>query len=216
MKAITIWQPYASLIAAGLKEYETRSWPTRYRGPIAIHSGLRPMRWIMKHSKEEAVDLAIETFGAEALLKLPVGQIIAVGYVADCIKMTQELIDSMSPQELAAGEWQVGHYAWKIDNVRTLNEPIDATGKQGLWDVDLCRACRHETSQLGCAGCDGLRSFKEKGPDRCCFCGGTILPGQGHNPAPLRKDGVCCAGCNMGIVVPERIRRSQNEGGQGE
>lgn len=38
MKAITIWQPYASLIAAGLKEYETRSWPTRYRGPIAIHS----------------------------------------------------------------------------------------------------------------------------------------------------------------------------------
>jgi hypothetical protein len=38
MKAITIWQPWASLIAIGAKQYETRSWETKYRGPIAIHA----------------------------------------------------------------------------------------------------------------------------------------------------------------------------------
>ena len=38
MKAITLWQPWASLIACGAKKYETRSWATRYRGPIAIHA----------------------------------------------------------------------------------------------------------------------------------------------------------------------------------
>ena len=38
MKAITIWQPWASLIAIGVKQYETRSWKTDYRGPIAIHA----------------------------------------------------------------------------------------------------------------------------------------------------------------------------------
>ena len=39
MKAITILQPYASLIVAGAKQYETRSWDTPYRGIIAIHAG---------------------------------------------------------------------------------------------------------------------------------------------------------------------------------
>lgn len=38
MKALTIWQPWASLIANGSKKIETRSWKTNYRGPIAIHA----------------------------------------------------------------------------------------------------------------------------------------------------------------------------------
>ena len=40
MKALTIRQPWASLIAAGVKTIETRSWSTKYRGPLAIHAGL--------------------------------------------------------------------------------------------------------------------------------------------------------------------------------
>lgn len=43
MKAITIWQPWASLLACGAKQYETRSWATSYRGPIAIHAATRRM-----------------------------------------------------------------------------------------------------------------------------------------------------------------------------
>jgi len=41
MKAITIHQPYASLIACGAKIYETCSRRTNYRGRIAIHAGLQ-------------------------------------------------------------------------------------------------------------------------------------------------------------------------------
>lgn len=39
MKAITIKQPFASLIAAEIKEYEFRTWKTNYRGEILIHAG---------------------------------------------------------------------------------------------------------------------------------------------------------------------------------
>ena len=39
MRALTIRQPWASLIAAGMKTIETRSWSTKYRGPLAIHAG---------------------------------------------------------------------------------------------------------------------------------------------------------------------------------
>ena len=76
MKALTIWQPYASLIGAGIKKIETRSWYTTYRGPILIHSGQRPMRWILKHSAEESLDVAIETFGMDDFMKLPTGRAI--------------------------------------------------------------------------------------------------------------------------------------------
>ena len=44
MKALTIWQPWASLLVSGRKKYETRSWATAYRGPIAIHAAMRPVR----------------------------------------------------------------------------------------------------------------------------------------------------------------------------
>jgi hypothetical protein len=41
MKALTVLQPYAQLIAVGAKQYETRSWATKHRGPTAIHAGKR-------------------------------------------------------------------------------------------------------------------------------------------------------------------------------
>src|SRR5580765_8422282 len=38
MKILSLHQPWASLVAIGAKRYETRSWKTDYRGPIAIHA----------------------------------------------------------------------------------------------------------------------------------------------------------------------------------
>lgn len=38
MRAISLWQPWASAIALGSKRIETRSWSTSYRGPLAIHA----------------------------------------------------------------------------------------------------------------------------------------------------------------------------------
>ena len=48
MKAITIWQPYASLLVGQkFKRFETRGWATRYTGPIAIHAAKRPVAQVM-------------------------------------------------------------------------------------------------------------------------------------------------------------------------
>ena len=48
MKAITIWQPWASMLACGAKQYETRSWATKYRGPIAIHAAALKIPGVLK------------------------------------------------------------------------------------------------------------------------------------------------------------------------
>lgn len=41
MRAITLWQPWASAVALGSKTIETRHWSTNYRGPLAIHAAKR-------------------------------------------------------------------------------------------------------------------------------------------------------------------------------
>lgn len=41
MKVLSLWQPWASLVTLGVKTIETRSWSTKYRGPLAIHAAAR-------------------------------------------------------------------------------------------------------------------------------------------------------------------------------
>ncbi|ESY13915.1 ASCH domain-containing protein [Mesorhizobium sp. LNJC394B00] len=40
--ALSIKQPWAELILLGRKTIEVRSWPTGFRGPLALHTGKKP------------------------------------------------------------------------------------------------------------------------------------------------------------------------------
>lgn len=215
MKALTIWQPYASLIGINKKRYETRSWYTTYRGPLLIHSGQRPMRWILKHSDEDALDVAIETFGTDGLLNLPTGRAICVVDLVNCIKMTPEFIAKRTPEELAVGDWQPGRYAWELKNPRPV-ENVELLGKQGLWNVDLCPCCNYYTRDFvahpHCGGCDGVSKFEPMGkPVRCVFCGAEVPLKLSHDPSPASDAGRACGKCNMEIVVPARMKETKGE-----
>lgn len=215
MKAITIWQPYASLIEYRLKKYETRSWKTSYRGPLLIHSGQRPMRWILKHSAEGALDIAIEQFGIDQLMQLPVGRAICIVDLVDCIEMTPEFIAAQSQTELAVGDWESGRYAWKLANPRPVNN-VELLGKQRLWNVDLCPCCNYYTSDFvahpHCGGCDGASKFEPIGkPVRCVFCGVEVPLKLSHDPSPASDTGRACGKCNMEIVIPARIKKAKGE-----
>lgn len=99
MKAITIWQPWASLIACGAKRYETRSWPTKYRGPIAIHAAAVKVPQVLRKlfptgewsytsdyaAKSRFLDIVAKGLGGvytteelvETLNNLPTGSVVA-------------------------------------------------------------------------------------------------------------------------------------------
>lgn len=80
MKALTIWQPWASLIACGAKRYETRSWPTKYRGPIAIHAAVKdPKRLPLmgKEAFERTVREEIDAGRCPEWCFMPTGAVIA-------------------------------------------------------------------------------------------------------------------------------------------
>lgn len=129
MKAITILQPFPSLIALGKKQYETRSWSTNYRGEIAIHAGLRRDKKLLTHSNP-----AFSLIPDGTILRF--GFIIVIAQLTDCIKMTDEFILSMTELERAVGHWQVGNYAWKLENIQVLPEPIPYKGKLGFWEYN--------------------------------------------------------------------------------
>lgn len=139
MKALSLWQPWASLVAWGLKHVETRDWPTPYRGPLLIHAA---MRWTGEE-REAAEDLwpagHLGYVSTAHPAPLPLGAIVAVARLVDCARMTAALIDAQTERELDYGAWVVGRWAWKLEGVVRLDDPIPLRGRQGLFDVDLER-----------------------------------------------------------------------------
>ena len=66
---------------------------------------------------------------------LPLGAIVASVEVTDCVQMTPEFIAAQSETERACGNWEVGNWAWQLENLRVLVRPISAIGKQGIWKI---------------------------------------------------------------------------------
>jgi hypothetical protein len=150
MKGLTIYQPWASLIAVGAKTYETRSWPTKYRGPVAIHAGKRksPYEDYADHVFVDQTRAALDIVDFD---DLPYGAIIAVADLVEC----WEILDDGTPKmkitkyiqrphysreyiqgnELLFGDYTPGRYAWEFANVKKLRQPIPWSGRQGLWTV---------------------------------------------------------------------------------
>jgi activating signal cointegrator 1 len=134
MKCLSLWQPWATLIAIGAKKIETRSWATNYRGPIVIHAA---------KTKEQVYVCAREPFksvlqaaGVESLaLDLPYGKAICVVDLVDCIR-TEKLTD-LSDQERAFGNYQPRRFGWLLANPRPFKTPILMRGMQGLLDSPI-------------------------------------------------------------------------------
>lgn len=126
MKALTICQPYAHLIAVGDKRVENRTWPTKYRGPLAIHAG-KSRSWL--HGQYRAPEMV---FGA----------VVATATLIDCVHIDWiddgDLDDSMP--WLRDHEHTEGPWCWVLDNVVKLFEPVTCTGRQGLWTWDATDA----------------------------------------------------------------------------
>lgn len=130
MKALSLWQPWASAIPLGFKEIETRSWGTSYRGDLLICSA-------QKDTREQ------ELFFYESIKPLnknltynhfPFGVAVAIVNLKDCLRMTEELISNQSDLEKVFGLWEVGRYAWIFDNIRPI-KPFEVRGRQGLFEV---------------------------------------------------------------------------------
>lgn len=139
MKAISLLQPWASLIAVGAKKIETRSWSTKYRGPLAIHASKGFLKIIRDLCNTQPFKEVLSKFGFN-VDNLPLGQIVATCNLVDCIKMTPEFIDlvkSAEGYEIDFGDYAVGRYAWILEDIKPLEKPIPAKGALSIWEWEV-------------------------------------------------------------------------------
>ncbi|SFE11050.1 ASCH domain-containing protein [Paenibacillus algorifonticola] len=151
MKAITIIQPWATLIALGEKKFETRSWSTKHRGELAIHAGKKVDR---EACETEPIKSALAKYGYTAD-NLPTGAIVATCQLEECWQIERlnwkavtkpvQFTATNGRQSLWAGciegnkeyhfgNYEHGRYAWELSDVKRLVKPFRAKGQQGLWN----------------------------------------------------------------------------------
>jgi hypothetical protein len=138
MKALTLTQPWATLVAIGAKRIETRSWSTQYRGPLAIHAakGIKEEHFVLARFGE--FQKALSPFYPEVLHQhsyptWPLGAIIAVCELTDCLEIQPLSFIIPDKPERSFGDYTPGRFAWILGNVHQLKEPIPAHGALGLW-----------------------------------------------------------------------------------
>ena len=136
MKALTIWQPWASLIARGLKTIETRRhthWGFLAGRRIAIHAGARWDEYALGEMERvaRAHGLASPPGGWDALAhasRAEAGCIVATAYVADHRRLTA----ADEPAALCRCD---GLWGFAFDDIRPVEPPVPIRGHQGVWGV---------------------------------------------------------------------------------
>lgn len=126
MKVITLKQPWASLVAEGLKKYEFRSWKYTYKGEILIHAG----KSVDKEAMEKFKHLN---------LKYPTSKIIAKVKIIECIKLTNEINKQITNENkliYGSNPNRTG-YAWKLELLEKINTNKEISGKQGIWNINI-------------------------------------------------------------------------------
>lgn len=115
--ALTISQPWASLIADGVKLLENRTWSTHYRGPLAIHAGK-----------------GTQFLTRSELKAYPTGAIVAIAQLVDVVHVS-EIHDGSYPIAAEQQEHAQGPFCWVLRDIQKLDTPAPCSGMLGLWVV---------------------------------------------------------------------------------
>jgi hypothetical protein len=140
IKALTLTQPWASLVALGHKRIETRSWKTDYRGPLVIHAAKgHPFRL---GERVQIGEWEVERDQSGLLLRgpiawpyrLPLGCVVARVHLFN-VRRTDSPECVPDDKERALGDYTPGRFAWYLNNLHVLT-PTQARGSLGLWTWD--------------------------------------------------------------------------------
>lgn len=123
MKALSLKQPYASLVVTGAKKIELRNWKTNHRGEFLVHASKVP----------------IKSDFSEFLLEknlMPLGAIVGKASLYH-VKKYSSVFDWTSDikYHLAGPEFQSSSYGFILTNPVKFKEPIPCEGALNFWDV---------------------------------------------------------------------------------
>lgn len=164
MKALSLWQPWASLIGIGVKPEETRSWPPPsgiVGQRIAIHAAKKPIEQALREAGctnmlvlSMATALEAAGFNIESL---PLGKVVCTAVVGRPVRVARFVPGDFNGGSVRSpfvitedgerreanvfGDFSPGRWLWPMLDVERV-EPWDVIGRQGVFDVDGPAAVR--------------------------------------------------------------------------
>lgn len=142
IKAISLWQPWASLWLSPNKRHETRRWSTPHRGMLLIHAAKK----FVKDVDSDLEDILSSEFGGHWGMELPTGALLGAVELTDCIR-TEDLYDGrgvesifspMSDEEetdRACGDFSPRRFGWRRGTYYVFREPVPFKGHRRLFNV---------------------------------------------------------------------------------
>jgi len=137
MKALSIKQPWASLIAHNIKNIENRTWKTKFRGRIFIHASAKNAGALYELLNEKQIEaISNHWTAAPPFPDRPVSAIIGEVDIVDCVINHPSIWAEKSDwQEVGWTEKQI--YNWVLANPVLYEKPIlNVKGKLSFWDFN--------------------------------------------------------------------------------
>lgn len=142
MKALSLWQPWATLVMIGAKRIETRSWSTSHRGDLLIHAANKSTHEQIELRHEDPFRSALAEAGYRRWQDLPLGKMLGQVQLDDCL----EIVEPDSPlrpgtmypppmPELAFGRYEPGRYGMPLSSPRPFGTPIPYRAQQRMFSV---------------------------------------------------------------------------------
>lgn len=128
-RALSLIEPWATLMAIGAKRVETRSWATSFRGPFAIHAS-KKVDW--ETCREEPFASVLQAHFKRWDFPFQLGAIIGTAELIHCLP-TEVLAPDQSQNELAFGDFYPGRFGFVCDYAELLKAPIPARGMLNFW-----------------------------------------------------------------------------------
>ena len=141
MQTISLWQPYASLIAAKIKPFETRNWavsPRLIGQRIAIHAALR------RPTQAEVAALFDDVADALSCChwhqRIPYGAVVCTAKLIGCHRVAHW--NGQKPvlgkrgeiEDDGFGDYGTGRYCWELGDVQVFDPAIPAKGGREWWN----------------------------------------------------------------------------------
>lgn len=145
MKILSLLQPWATLLVRGHKMVETRSWPTKYRGPVFIHASGSLNKRYKDSQMTPALQCLEDAFKDHIKVdELRFGEIVGMVEIVTTVR-TQDLKPFLTPQEIAFGDYGKGRWAWECRNPVEFKYTTPCKGQLGVRDF---------TGKTNCGLCD--------------------------------------------------------------
>jgi hypothetical protein len=137
--AISLWQPWATLVAIGAKRIETRGWSPWYRGALVIHASKRfavPERDLCDWP---IFKVALARGGYASWKDLPLGAAVCLTELRE-VHRTEDLlargiVGDRGQEEREFGDYRGERYGWLLGEPRRFSSPIPFSGAQGFFKI---------------------------------------------------------------------------------